>query len=192
MIEWSESVDINRSSEEVLNAVRDPHLLLQWSAWPQATGYTCAVDGDGTSPGSSIVFTSPAGEEMGRQTITQTTATTVRNRLRNRSPGGRTIEPEIDFHVEPRGPGRSHVRLDFRITPPIPALLHPLRWPQLTAARLGWLGTRARRALYFVSSANRASIDLHTELGFQLIASEIDVPGVTFTESGQLYSGDLL
>ena len=92
---------------------------MEWSAWPQATGYTCAVDGDGTTAGSSIVFTSPAGEEMGRQTITETTATTVRNRLPNRGPGGRTIEPEIDFHVEPLGPGRSRVRLDFRITPPI-------------------------------------------------------------------------
>ena len=126
MIEWSERVDINRPPEEVLNAVRDQRILMEWSAWPQATGYTCAVDGDGTTAGSSIVFTSPAGEEMGRQTITETTATTVRNRLRNRGPGGRIIEPEIDFHVEPLGPGRSRVRLDFRIKPPLPVFLHPV------------------------------------------------------------------
>jgi ribosomal protein S18 acetylase RimI-like enzyme len=59
---------------------------------------------------------------------------------------------------------------------------------QLTAARLRWLGTRGRRVSYFVSSANRASIALHTTLGFQLIANDIKVPGITFTRSGQLYA----
>lgn len=61
----------------------------------------------------------------------------------------------------------------------------------LTAARLGWIAPRSNRVWYFVSSANRASIDLHTELGFQLIATDIKVPGVAFTESGELYAVDL-
>lgn len=61
----------------------------------------------------------------------------------------------------------------------------------LTAARLVWIGPRSRRVWYFVSSANRASIDLHTELGFHLIATDIKVPGVAFTESGELYAADL-
>lgn len=62
---------------------------------------------------------------------------------------------------------------------------------QLTAARLGWLAARSARVWYFVSSTNHASIDLHTKLGFQLIATTIAVPGVTFTDGGQLYAVDL-
>lgn len=63
---------------------------------------------------------------------------------------------------------------------------------KLTQARLAWLRTRTDRAWYFVSCANRASIDLHTQLGFHLAADNIGVPGVAFTDSGQLYSADLL
>lgn len=126
MIAWTESIDIDRPAGEVHDAVLDQQVLMTWSAWPQATGYSCAVDGDGTTAGSSIVFTSPTGEEMGRQTIVQVTDTTVSNRLRNRGPGGRVIEPEIDFRVEPLGPHRSRVLLDFRITPPVPAALRPI------------------------------------------------------------------
>lgn len=62
---------------------------------------------------------------------------------------------------------------------------------QLTALRLDWLRIRADRAWYFVSSANRPSIDLHSKLGFQMVASDIEIPGITFTESGQLYAADL-
>lgn len=58
MIAWSESIDIDRPTEEVHHAILDQQVLMTWSAWPEATGYTCAVDGDGTTPGSSIVFTS--------------------------------------------------------------------------------------------------------------------------------------
>jgi hypothetical protein len=126
MITWSESIDIDRPVEEVHNAVLDQQILMKWSAWPQATGCSCAVDGDGTTPGSSIVFTSPTGEEMGRQTIVTVSDTTVSNRLRNRGPGGRVIEPEIDFMVEPLSPQRSRVLLDFRIAPPVPAPLRPV------------------------------------------------------------------
>jgi len=58
---------------------------------------------------------------------------------------------------------------------------------QLTTARLAWLQARTSRVWYFVSSANPASIDLHSEVGFELVASGIPVPGATFTESGRLY-----
>lgn len=42
-----------------------------------------------------------------------------------------------------------------------------------------------------MSSANRASIDLHTGFGFRLVASDVEVPGVAFTASGQLFCADL-
>jgi GNAT superfamily N-acetyltransferase len=62
---------------------------------------------------------------------------------------------------------------------------------ELTRARLAWLRTRTHRVWYFASSANLASIDLHAELGFDLAANNIEVPGVAFTASGQLYSADV-
>jgi len=99
---------------------------MRWSAWPKATGYACSVDGDGTSVGFGIVFTSPTGETMGRQTIVFTDGGVVRDRLANRGPGGRTVEPDVDFRVEQLTPGTCRVWLDFRLQPPVPTLLHPL------------------------------------------------------------------
>jgi hypothetical protein len=77
VISWSESIDVDRPSDQVYPALHDQHTLMRWSAWPKATGYARAVDGDGTSTGSSIVFTAPSGEGMGRQTIAAVTATSV-------------------------------------------------------------------------------------------------------------------
>ena len=47
--------------------------------------------------------------------------------------------------------------------------------------RLEWLRTRASEAYYFANSSNLASIDLHAAFGFQAVARDIYVPGVTLT-----------
>jgi hypothetical protein len=65
-MEWTESIDVDRPVEQVHAAIADENELMLWSAWPQATGFRCAVDGDGRSIGSSIVFRSPDGVEQGR------------------------------------------------------------------------------------------------------------------------------
>lgn len=126
MIAWTESVTIFRPTDAVYAAVRDQRVLMQWSAWPAATGYSCAVEGDGVSVGSSVVFRTPNGQEIGRQTMTVVNATEVRNRLRNLGPGGRPIEPEVDFWLTVLGPSETRVALDFRVSPPIPKVLHPV------------------------------------------------------------------
>ena len=123
MISWSEFIDIDRPIDQVYPALRDQHILMQWSVWPQATGYTYVVDGDGTSAGSSVIFSAPSGEEAGRQTITAVTATSIHSRLRYRGFGGRVVEPEVDLHAEPLNPGRTRVKLNFRIEPSMPAVL---------------------------------------------------------------------
>lgn len=64
-MQWTESIDVDRAAADVLSAIADENVLMRWSAWPQATGYTCAVDGDGTSVGSQIVFTDRRGVEQG-------------------------------------------------------------------------------------------------------------------------------
>lgn len=121
-MEWSRNIVIDRPRDRVHGAVADEHRVMQWSAWPQATGYSCAVEGDGRSLGSAIVFTDREGVEQGRQRLTLVRPDRVEYRLRNRGPGGRDITPEIDFRLEDLG-GRTRVHLDFRARAPLPPLL---------------------------------------------------------------------
>jgi uncharacterized protein YndB with AHSA1/START domain len=124
-VRWTESIHVEQPPEQVYEAIRDQHVLMQWSAWPEATGYTCAVEGDGRSVGSEIVFRSSDGVEQGRQRITAVEDNAVHNKMRNRGPRGTWVEPTVDFRVEPDGPG-SVVHLDFEVTPPVPRILHPI------------------------------------------------------------------
>ena len=80
-VDWTESVDVERPVAMVREAVLDQVQLMQWSAWPEATGFTCAVEGDGRSPSSQVVFRDRAGVVQGRQTITEASPTVVCNRL---------------------------------------------------------------------------------------------------------------
>jgi hypothetical protein len=85
-VEWTENIVVDRPLEQVRHAVADDHELMQWSAWPEATGYTCAVDGDGRSKGSAIVCRDRRGVEQGRQRLTRIEPDRVEYRLRNRGP----------------------------------------------------------------------------------------------------------
>lgn len=123
---WTVSIVVDRPLEEVHAAVADEHELMEWSAWPEATGYTCAVDGDGRSLGSEIVFTDLRGVEQGRQRLTRVTPERVEYRLANRGPGGRPMTPEVDYRLEAVGPQRTRVHLDFRADVPLPAGLRRL------------------------------------------------------------------
>jgi hypothetical protein len=104
----------------VQEAIADEHRLMEWSAWPEATGYRCAVEGDGRSIGSAIVFRDSAGAERGRQRLTKVEPDRVEYRLRNDGPGGRVMTPEVDFRLEPVDETRTHVHLDFRAAAPLP------------------------------------------------------------------------
>lgn len=119
-MKWTESVVVERSAPEVQAAIADEFQLMQWSAWPEATGYSCRVDGDGVSLGSSIVFVDATGQEQGRQRLSAVAPDRVEYRLSNRGPGGRLMTPEIDFRLEPVGDQQTRVFLDFRATPPLP------------------------------------------------------------------------
>ena len=140
-MQWTESIDVDRPVPEVRASIADEHELMQWSAWPEATGYTCSVDGDGISPGSEIVFRDRSGTVRGRQRLLRATGDRVEYRLRNRVPGGREMTPEVDFRIEDLGGGRSRVHLDFHATPPVPALLRRLVEP-LVARRVRALHVR--------------------------------------------------
>lgn len=119
-MKWTESIVVARPREQVLAAIADEHQLMAWSAWPNATGFSCAVDGDGTSVGSAIVFRDRAGVEQGRQLLTRVATDRVEYRLRNRGPFGREMTPEVDFRLEALDDTRTRVHLDFRATAPLP------------------------------------------------------------------------
>jgi hypothetical protein len=121
VMEWTESIVVERPVDQVRSAIADEHELMAWSAWPRATGYTCAVEGDGRSLGSEVVFRDRKGIEQGRQRLTRVGPDRVEYRLRNRGPGGRPMTPEVDFRLEPVDAGRTRVHLDFRANVPLPA-----------------------------------------------------------------------
>lgn len=125
-MKWTESIDIEGPLVDVQRAIADEHQLMQWSAWPAATGYTCSVDGDGTSIGSEIVFRDPAGMEQGRQQLTTVAPQRVEYRLRNRGPAGRDMTPEVDFRLEQLTTHTTRVHLDFRNQVPLPPPLREL------------------------------------------------------------------
>lgn len=122
---WTESIHIDKPVDTVFNAVLDQNVLMQWSAWPEATGYSCRVDGDGRSVGSEIVFVGKDGSEQGRQRISAIDGRVVKNALWSNGPRGRKVEPTVDFRVEPDGAG-TRVFLDFEVTPPVPRPLRPI------------------------------------------------------------------
>ncbi len=72
-MQWTESVTIDRPLARVRQAIADENELLQWSAWPEATGYTCRIDGDGRSIGSAIVFTDTKGTTQAARSCTRST-----------------------------------------------------------------------------------------------------------------------
>ncbi len=123
---WTETVVVDRPLASVQAAIADEHQLMQWSAWPQATGFTCTVDGDGRSLGSAIVFRDRKGVEQGRQRLTMVSPDRVEYRLLNRGPGAREMTPEVDYRLEPLDPVRTRVHLDFRAEVPLPAGLRHL------------------------------------------------------------------
>lgn len=138
---WSEPVTIGRPREVVLSAVVDAYEVMAWSAWPQATGFTCSVDRDGTSVGSQIVFRSKDGREQGGQRLTAVGDTRVEYWLRTRGPGGREMTPSVDFTLAKcaASPGSTRVTMHFQGDVPLPT---PLR--QVVEAGLG----RRVRALH--------------------------------------------
>lgn len=62
----------------------------------------------------------------------------------------------------------------------------------MTLARLAWIAERADAAYYFTSARNRASIDLHHELGFTEVDPDFRGAGLSFKGGrGILYRLDL-
>jgi hypothetical protein len=120
MMKWTETIEINAPASEVFEAQLDQAHVMGWSAWPEATGFVCGVEGDGRSPGSEIVFRNKKGVAQGRQRIVDVDELRVSNRMENKGPFGTTITPRVDFAATPLGDDRTRAELDFEAEIPLP------------------------------------------------------------------------
>lgn len=129
---WTETVTIDAPVDVARAAVRDQRHVMAWSAWPEATGFTCSVDGDATSVGSEIVFRDRTGTVQGRQHIVDVTddgdTRTVVNQLENRGPFGRTMRPRVDFRTTAVNAQRTEVGAGLRRRHPVPTAPAAAGW----------------------------------------------------------------
>ncbi|MFW2380199.1 MAG: SRPBCC family protein [Acidimicrobiales bacterium] len=120
MMKWTETIEIDAAAGRVFEAQLDQEHVMEWSAWPEATGFACGVEGDGRSPGSEIVFRNKKGDPQGRQRIVEVYDLRVTNRLENKGPFGTTITPRVDFAALPLGENRTRADLEFEAEIPLP------------------------------------------------------------------------
>ena len=119
-------VVVDRSLTAVQAVIADEQQLMQWSAWPQATGFTCAIDGDGRSLGSAIVFRDGKGVEQGRQRLTPVTPGPGLVPAAQPRPGRSGHDPRGRLPARARRPVPNRVHFDFRADVPLPAGLRHL------------------------------------------------------------------
>lgn len=119
-MKWTETIEIDAPAERVFEAQLDQEHVMGWSAWPEATGFVCGVEGDGRSAGSEIVFRNKKGVVQGRQRIVDVDGVRVTNRLENKGPFGTTITPRVDFVAIPLDGDRTRAALDFEAEVPLP------------------------------------------------------------------------
>lgn len=56
VVQYSEKIVVNAPVEQVYDNIRWQERLMQWSAWPEATGSTCSVENTDGSVGARTVF----------------------------------------------------------------------------------------------------------------------------------------
>ena len=119
-MQWTRSIVVERPLAQVQEAIADEHRLMEWSAWPEATGYHCAVDGDGRLDRlrhrvprlhrrrARAAAPDEGGARPGRVPPAQ------------RRPRRAGHDPEVDFRLERVDETRTYVHLDFRAAAPLP------------------------------------------------------------------------
>ena len=56
VVRYSEKIVVNAPVKQVYDNIRWQERLMQWSAWPEATGSTCSVENTDGSVGARTVF----------------------------------------------------------------------------------------------------------------------------------------
>jgi len=97
----------------------------------------------------------------------------------------------VNYTRTPTEPGYEHVPAGWYLSGVIVAEALRRRGIalELTRRRLAWISQRAAEAFYFANSSNRASIDLHQQLGFREVMRDFRYPNCEFSNGiGILFS----
>ncbi|MEM7771257.1 MAG: SRPBCC domain-containing protein [Cyanobacteria bacterium P01_A01_bin.37] len=68
VVQYSEEIVVNAPIDQVYDNIRWQEKLMQWSAWPEATGATCSVENTDGGIGARTVFFNE-GKRFGHQEI---------------------------------------------------------------------------------------------------------------------------
>jgi hypothetical protein len=68
VIRYSEKIVVNAPMQQVYDNIRFQERLMQWSAWPEATGATCSLEHEDGMVGARTVFFNQ-GKRFGHQEI---------------------------------------------------------------------------------------------------------------------------
>lgn len=114
VVRYSEKIIVNAPVEQVYDNIRWQERLMQWSAWPEATGSTCSVENTDGSIGARTVFFNE-GKRFGHQEIIDLTPNQkVSLTLVNSGPLKHL--PYLDFNLCALSTTQTEVRLDFANT----------------------------------------------------------------------------
>jgi uncharacterized protein YndB with AHSA1/START domain len=111
VVRYSENIVIDVPIGQVYDNIRLQERLMQWSAWPEATGSTCSLENTDGEVGARTVFFNQ-GKRFGHQEIIDLKPNQkVSMTLVNSGPLKHT--PYLDFDLHPISENKTEVRLNF-------------------------------------------------------------------------------
>ena len=111
VVRYSEQIIVNAPIKQVYDNIRLQADLMQWSAWPEATGSTCSVENIDGTVGARTVFFSK-GKRFGHQEIIDLEPNhKVSMTLVNDGPLKHT--PYLDFDLRTISDSQTEVTLQF-------------------------------------------------------------------------------
>lgn len=111
VVRYSEKIVVNAPIQQVYDHIRLQEDLMQWSAWPEATGSTCSVENTDGSVGARTVFFNK-GKRFGHQEIIDLQPNTkVSMTLVDSGPLKHT--PYLDFDLRAISDSQTEVTLRF-------------------------------------------------------------------------------
>ena len=110
-VSYDETIIVNAPIKRIYNNIRMQEDLMAWSAWPEETGSTCAVEGtDGAIGAQTVYFTN--GERSGFQEIIDLQQDhSVALKLADFGPIPQT--PVLTFHLQKLDANQTEVKLHF-------------------------------------------------------------------------------
>lgn len=114
VVRYSEKIIVNAPIEQIYDNIRLQERLMQWSAWPEATGSTCSLENADGNVGARTVFFNK-GKRFGHQEVIDLKPNQkVSLTLVNSGPLKHT--PYLDFNLRALSKTQTEVTLNFANT----------------------------------------------------------------------------